>query len=53
MKTAYGVETVDEINSNDFETRREFVAELKRIFNEYQLAGMNVYTSQRCAKDWK
>ncbi len=53
MKTQYGIETVDELNRKDFGSRKEFNAEARRLVSEYQLAGMNVYRSQRCTKDWK
>ena len=52
MKTDYGVETVDELDRKDFKTFREFRQELIRLINEYRIAGMNVYTSQRCDKTW-
>lgn len=51
--TSYGVETVDQLEQKDFNSYREFKAELKRLINEYRLSGMNVYSSQRCTKDWK
>lgn len=53
MVTSYGVETVDQLEQKDFNSYREFKAELKRLINEYRLAGMPVYSSQRCTKDWK
>ena len=52
LKTNYGVETVDQIDRNDFKTYKEYIKEMKRIKSEYRLAGMNVYTSQRCDKTW-
>ncbi len=53
IKTSLGVETVDEISSKDFPTHREYIKEINRLKNEYGLAGMNVYTSSRCTKEWK
>lgn len=53
MKTKYGVETVDELDRKDFVSFREFRDESRRLYSEYQLAGMNVYRSQRCTKEWK
>jgi len=53
IKSQYGVETVDELNQKDFKNYREFKQELRRLLNEYQLAGMNVYSSTRCDKSWK
>jgi hypothetical protein len=53
IKTNQGVETVDEVNREDFKTRKEFIAELSRLKGEYNIAGMLVYTSQRCTNEWK
>ena len=53
MKTSYGVETVDQLDSEDFTNNREFRKELKRLINEYRLSGMIVYSSSRCDKSWK
>jgi len=53
LKTIYGIETVDELNKNDFPNYKEYKTELKRLLNEYRIAGINVYISQRCTKDWK
>lgn len=53
MRGSYGVETVDQICTSDFETRKEFRKELKSMLSNYHLAGMNVYLSQRCTNDWK
>lgn len=50
LKTNYGVETVDQLERKDFETYREFKAELNRLITEYRLAGMSVYISQRQSK---
>lgn len=53
MKTAYGIETVDEVRKEDFESYREFKLELHRLVGEYILSGMDVYVSSRCSKCWK
>ena len=53
MKTVYGTETIDELTETDFLTFKEFRVELKRLVNEYRIAGMQVYTSSRCTNDWK
>ncbi len=50
LKTSYGVETVDSLNKKDFTEYKQFKAELRRLLNEYRIAGMNVYVSQRKAK---
>jgi hypothetical protein len=52
MKTAHGTETVDEIRRADFASFRMYHAEVKRLANEYRMAGMNVYTSTRPCKGW-
>jgi len=53
MKSSYGVETVDELSRSDFDTGKQFRAEVRRLINEYHIAGMPVYASSRCTKDWK
>ena len=50
IKTQYGVETVDQLDSKDFEGRKAFKAELRRLISEYATGGMQVYVSQRCVK---
>ncbi len=52
-KTGYGVETVDQIDQKDFIWYKEYRQELRRLLNEYRLAGMNVYISSRSSKDWR
>jgi hypothetical protein len=52
IKSVYGVETVDEIDSKDFPKFQDFRAEKSRLIKEYRLAGMYVYQSQRCDKTW-
>lgn len=47
------VETIDEFDSNEFESYLDFKKEVKRVYQEYILAGDNVYTSSRCARDWR
>ena len=53
LKTNYGVETIDELNSNDFETLKAFRLELKKMVSEYHSGSMYVYTSQKADKSWK
>jgi len=53
VKTKQGVETIDELNNKDFNTRKEFIKELTRLKNEYFLCGMFVYYSSRSTKQWK
>jgi hypothetical protein len=52
IKTNYGVETIDQLDRKDFSTYSEYIAELKRLKNEYRLAGMDIYLSQRATKEW-
>lgn len=52
IKTSLGVETVDQLDRDDFDSYRDFVAELRRLKSEYKIAGMNVYISQRATKEW-
>ena len=52
-KTSFGVETLEEVNKNDFKTKKEFNQELNSLLQNYSLMGMNVYKSQRCSKDWR
>jgi len=52
-RNSYGVETVDQLDPNDFNTYKEFKEELKRLVKEYNMAGIGVYISQRCTKEWK
>lgn len=50
---SHGTETVDELNRKDFKSHKEYRREVNRLRNEYQIAGMNVYTSKRSTNDWK
>jgi hypothetical protein len=52
LKTTHGVETVDQININDFKTWQEYKLELRRLIQEYRICGMDVYISQRACKDY-
>ena len=57
LKTKYGIETVDEINPENFATIREFKDESRRLLQEYWMAFNGVqgvlYLSQRPTKDWR
>ena len=48
------LETVDELNKNDFNSFIEFRKELNRLRIEYNLIDSSAcyYTSQRACKDW-
>ena len=52
MRTSGSVETVDEIDTIDFKSLKDFNLEKKRMVQEYRLCGMNVYSSCRCTRDW-
>lgn len=53
MKSVYGIETVDQVCEEDFHTYKEFKKELRSMLENYHMAGMPVYSSQRCTNDWK
>ena len=52
MKTSYGVETVDEISTDEYPIYSEYRKALQSLIYNYHLCGMNVYTSQRPDKTW-
>lgn len=52
MIGSYGTETIDEIDSDDFQYRHEFRSELKRLLAEYRMSGHNAWISSRACKDW-
>lgn len=52
IKTNYGVETIDQLDAKDFSSYKDYSAELRRLKNEYRLAGMDIYISQRATKEW-
>ena len=53
LKTSYGVETVDHLDRADFNSYKEFRAELLRLIREYHTGGMGVYASSRATKEWR
>ena len=53
FRSSYGVETVDQIDRKEFNTYKEYKAELKNMLTGYRDSGMNVYLSQKCTNDWK
>mgnify|MGYP000921532737 CR=1 FL=1 len=53
LKTNYGVETVDQLEKNDFQNRKLYRKELNIMLKSYRSAGMYVYLSQRPCKEWK
>ena len=52
MKTSSGVETVDEFTREPEQSPKEFRTYVYKMVQEYHLAGMPVYRSSRCTKDW-
>ena len=53
MKSSYGTETVDEVNTTEFPNPKEFRKAVRNIIVDYRQGGMPVYTSSRCTKDWR
>jgi hypothetical protein len=57
LKSAYGTETVDELERKDFPTLKDFRNELRRLITEYNMAynpsGLHVYISTRSTKEWR
>lgn len=52
IRTFYGVETVDEFTREESQSPVEFRKYVSAMVSEYRMAGMNVYRSSRCTKDW-
>lgn len=61
MRGPYGVETVDEVSLQDFNSWnptsknpfKSFRAYIFYLIKNYRECGMDVYRSQRCTKDWR
>ena len=53
LRTNQGVETVDEFTKEPNQKWRDFRKYVSSMISEYHLAGMAVYSSSRCTKDWK
>jgi hypothetical protein len=53
IKTSEGVETIDQLDKEDFKTFVELNKEVKRLINEYHIAGIAAYRSSRAASNWK
>ena len=49
------LETVDQLDSDDFDSYKSFVQEKKRLISEYNLCGGygDLYWSQRSTNEWK
>lgn len=52
-RTDYGVETLDELDSADFNGSREFSKELHRLREEYTMSGSPCWVSRRATKEWR
>lgn len=54
FRGSYGIETVDSFTpgENAPENHKEFRAYVSKMVSEYHLAGMPVYRSSRCTKEW-
>lgn len=50
VRTNYGVETIDNVERDNFNTFSAYKKEVRRLIKEYQLSGVNAYPSQREAK---
>jgi len=53
MKSSQGRETVDEFEKQEGQHVREYLAYVREMVKEYQIAGMDVYRSSRCCANWK
>ena len=57
LKNSQGIETVGEIDSEDFPTIKAFRQEVKRLVKEYRLAygssAGGVWSSQKSTSAWK
>lgn len=56
IRTSEGVETVDEISSNNYTSYKEFKGALHKLIREYHKAHSyysGIYTSKRCTRDWQ
>ena len=53
LKTRHGRETVDQFDKQECQSSKEYRAYVRSMVAEYQLAGMNVYSSSRCCANWK
>lgn len=53
LKSQYGIETIDELDSHDFTNIKEFRKERQRLVREYHSSKMYIYLSKRCTNEWK
>lgn len=52
-RTEEGVETIDEVDSDDFKTIKEYRFEVTRLCFEYKMAGTACWASSRATKEWR
>ena len=50
IKTNFGTETWETVDSRDFKTIKQFKEEIRSIKHNYSLMGYSLYTSQRACK---
>ena len=53
MKSYHGTETIDELDSSDFPSLKEYFAECDSLLAEYRMCMNGVYRSKRCTNDWR
>jgi hypothetical protein len=51
-KTNKDTETIDEFTIEPQQSNKDFKKYINQMINEYNTAGINVYKSSRCTKDW-
>jgi hypothetical protein len=51
-KTYKGVETIEQVELEKGQTLKEFKEYVDFLINEYSIAGIEVYMSCKCSKDW-
>ena len=52
MRTAQGVETVDEFTREIGQSPIDFRKYVNQMAQQYRISGMPVYKSGRCTRDW-
>ncbi len=53
FRGAHGVETVDEFTREEGQSYSEYFKYVRKMANEYNIAGMDVYISSRATKEWR
>ena len=48
-----GRETVDEFTKEAGQSVKDFLSYVRKMTQEYAMAGMHVYPSSRCCKSWE